>query len=164
MNMYTNYESPLGRVLLVSDGSFLTGAYFAGQKYEVVPGADWRPEPTLNILRETSRQLQEYFAGRLRDFDIPLQLQGTAFQQMIWDALLKIPFGMTVSYGELAAEVERRDAVRAVGAAVGRNPVSVIVPCHRVIGGNGSLTGYAGGLHRKRALLDLETAAQPKVA
>lgn len=159
MKRYTSYESPLGRMLLVSDGSFLTGAYFSGQKYEASPGPDWRPEADLELFGNACRQLQEYFAGKRRVFDIPLRLQGTPFQRMVWNALLKIPFGRTVSYGELAAGVERQDAVRAFGAAVGRNPVSVIVPCHRVIGRNGSLTGYAGGLERKRALLDLEAAA-----
>jgi methylated-DNA-[protein]-cysteine S-methyltransferase len=102
--------------------------------------------------------LHEYFSGRRRHFDIPLRLQGTPFQMKVWNALMEIPLGSTVSYGELAGRIKRKDAVRAVGAAVGRNPVSVIVPCHRVIGSGGSLTGYAGGLERKRALLDLEEA------
>jgi methylated-DNA-[protein]-cysteine S-methyltransferase len=158
MNRYTTFDSPLGQILLVSDGSLLTGAYFSGQKYEPVPGPGWRLEPDLGIFQEASLQLHEYFAGRRRQFDIPLHLQGTPFQTKVWKALLEIPHGSTVSYGELAGRIKRKDAVRAVGAAVGRNPVSVIVPCHRVIGSGGSLTGYAGGLERKRALLDLEEA------
>lgn len=158
MNRYTTFDSPLGRILLVSDGSFLTGAYFSGQKYEPVPSQGWRPEPDLGIFQDASFQLHEYFSGRRRHFDIPLRLQGTPFQMRVWDALMEIPLGTTVSYGELAGRIKRKDAVRAVGAAVGRNPVSVIVPCHRVIGSGGSLTGYAGGLERKRALLDLEEA------
>ncbi len=158
MNRYTTLDSPLGQILLVSDGSLLTGAYFSGQKYEPVPGQDWRLDPDLGILQDASLQLHEYFAGRRRQFDIPLHLLGTPFQMKVWNALLEIPLGSTVSYGELAGRIKRKEAVRAVGAAVGRNPVSVIVPCHRVIGSGGSLTGYAGGLERKRALLDLEEA------
>lgn len=158
MNRYTTLDSRLGQILLVSDGSLLTGAYFSGQKYELEPGPGWRPEPDLGILQDASLQLHEYFAGRRRQFDLPLHLQGTPFQVRVWNALLEIPLGSTVSYGELAGRIKRKDAVRAVGAAVGRNPVSVIVPCHRVIGSGGSLTGYAGGLERKRALLDHEEA------
>jgi len=143
-------------MLLVSDGSLLTGAYFSGQKYEVLPVPGQQFEPELEIFRNASRQLAEYFDGRRRRFKIPLQLRGTPFQMMVWDALLEIPFGVTRSYGELAGRINKRSAVRAVGAAVGRNPVSIIVPCHRVIGSNGSLTGYAGGLERKLALLEHE--------
>ena len=158
MKMYTTFESPLGRVLLVSDGSALTGVYFSGQKYEPTPGPDWRSEADVKIFQDATRQLQEYFAGRRRAFNLPLRLQGTEFQRKVWNALLEIPFGKTVSYGKLAGQLERKEAVRAVGAAVGRNHLSVIVPCHRVIGSDGSLTGYAGGLERKRALLDLEAS------
>ena len=158
MNRYTTFDSPLGQILLVSDGSLLTGAYFSCQKYEPEPGPGWHREPDLGIFQDASLQLHEYFAGRRRQFDIPLHLRGTPFQMKVWNALLEIPLGSTVSYGELAGRIMRKDAVRAVGAAVGRNPVSVIVPCHRVIGSGGSLTGYAGGLQRKRALLDLEEA------
>ena len=156
MNRYTTFDSPLGQMLLVSDGSFLTGTYFSGQKYEPVPGLGWQIQPTLGLFQDASCQLHEYFAGRRQQFDIPLRLQGTPFQMKVWYALLDIPLGCTVSYGELARLIKRKDAVRAVGAAVGRNPVSLIVPCHRVIGSGGSLTGYAGGLERKRWLLDHE--------
>jgi methylated-DNA-[protein]-cysteine S-methyltransferase len=111
------------------------------------------------VLRETEQQLADYFAGRRRQFDLPLDLShGTAFQQSVWQALLAIAPGRTTSYGALALAVGKPAAVRAVGAAVGRNPISVIVPCHRVLGADGSLTGYAGGLERKRALLELEGA------
>jgi methylated-DNA-[protein]-cysteine S-methyltransferase len=158
MKIYTNIESPLGRVLLVSDGTSLTGVYFSGQKYEPTPGPDWRHDPDLKILKKSGLQLQEYFAGDRKVFHIPVSLQGTPFQRKVWNALTEIPLGETISYGELAERVDRSSAVRAVGAAVGRNPVSVIVPCHRVIGRDGSLTGYAGGLERKRALLALEAA------
>lgn len=158
MNKFTTIDSPLGRILLVSNGSFLTGAYFSGQKYEPDPDLDssWSPDPDLDIFKDASFQLRDYFAGRLQRFDIPLRLEGSSFQLKVWNALLEIPFGSTESYGQLAGRIKRKNAARAVGAAVGRNPVSVIVPCHRVIGSAGSLTGYAGGLDRKRALLDLE--------
>ena len=119
----------------------------------------WQPDPAHPVLCIAAEQLTAYFAGQRSDFDLPLDLShGTAFQQAIWQALLAIPHGTTTSYGELGARIGNPAAVRAVGAAVGRNPISVIVPCHRVIGMNGALTGYAGGLHRKTALLTLEGA------
>jgi methylated-DNA-[protein]-cysteine S-methyltransferase len=158
MKIYTSIESPLGQVLLVSDGTSLTGAYFYGQKYEPTPGPDWVPDPELKILKRAGLQLREYFTGNRRRFHIPVQLQGTPFQMKVWNAISEIPLGETRSYGQLADQVGNPIATRAVGAAVGRNPVSVIIPCHRVIGRDGSLTGYAGGLERKRALLSLEAA------
>lgn len=158
MNIYANIESPLGRILLVSDGTTLTGVYFSGQKYEPVPGPDWQPDPDLNVLKTGGLQLLEYFAGDRRIFNLPVRLCGTPFQRKVWDAISEIPLGETKTYGELARRIDRITAVRAVGAAVGRNPLTVIIPCHRVIGSDGSLTGYAGGLERKRALLALEAA------
>lgn len=158
MIIYTNIVSPLGRVLLVSDGASLTGVHFSGQKHEPTQGPDWRHDPDSKILKKTALQLREYFAERRRVFHIPLRLDGTPFQVKVWNALTEIPWGATISYGELARRVGKAGAARAVGAAVGRNPVSVIVPCHRVIGQDGSLTGYGGGLDRKRALLTLEAA------
>ena len=119
--------------------------------------AVWPVDPDHPVLQEVMRQLSDYFAGRRTQFDVPLDLAyGTAFQQSVWQALLKIPQGGTASYGELSARIGKPAAVRAVGAAVGRNPVSIIVPCHRVMGAGGALTGYAGGLERKSALLRLE--------
>lgn len=160
MNAYTLFDSPLGPILLVSDGPHLTGVYFRGQKHEPLfahaPG--WRSEPDSPIFLDAAAQLGQYFAGRRKEFDLPLHLTGTPFQKKIWDALREIPFGDTVSYAQLAGRAGNVNGARAVGAAVGRNPISVIVPCHRVIGSAGSLTGYAGGLERKRALLDLEAA------
>jgi methylated-DNA-[protein]-cysteine S-methyltransferase len=158
MKIYTDMKSPLGQIRLVSDGALLTGLYFSGQKYEPAPGLDWRQDPDSEILKMSVLQLMEYFAGDRKVFQVPIGLQGTPFQREVWKALREIPVGETTTYGELAARVDRVSAVRAVGAAVGRNPVSVIVPCHRVIGRDGSLTGYAGGLDRKRALLELEAA------
>ncbi|MGH8805206.1 MAG: methylated-DNA--[protein]-cysteine S-methyltransferase [Polaromonas sp.] len=123
--------------------------------------APWPSDPHHPVLKKVARQLDEYFAGQRTDFNVPLDLAyGTAFQQSVWQALLAIPQGGTLSYGEVSQRIGKPAAVRAVGAAVGRNPVSIIVPCHRVLGTNGSLTGYAGGLHRKTALLKLEGALQ----
>lgn len=114
------------------------------------------PDPEAVPLPETRRQLEEYLAGRRRDFDVPLAFGGTPFQRLCWEALLRIPYGETRSYGQMAREIGRPAAVRAVGHANHDNPIGVIIPCHRVIGANGSLTGYAGGLDMKRALLELE--------
>ncbi|MDI1271253.1 MAG: methylated-DNA--[protein]-cysteine S-methyltransferase [Polaromonas sp.] len=123
--------------------------------------ATWPSDPEHPVLKEVMRQLGEYFAGRRTEFDVPLDLaHGTAFQQSVWQALLDIPQGGTASYGEVGRRIGKPAAVRAVGAAVGRNPVSIIVPCHRVMGANGALTGYAGGLDRKTALLKLEGVLQ----
>ncbi|UCE32804.1 MAG: methylated-DNA--[protein]-cysteine S-methyltransferase [Burkholderiales bacterium] len=148
--------SPLGPMLAVSDGSALTGLYFEGQRHGPTIGPDWRDAPALEIFATLRSELEQYFAGATARFSIRLSLRGTAFQRAVWDALLSIGPGSTCSYAELARAIGRPRAVRAVGAAVGRNPVSVIVPCHRVVGSDGALTGYAGGLRRKRALLALE--------
>lgn len=161
-------ETPLGTVRIVARGDAIAGVWFDGQKYDAVPDAAWRESPGDPLLRDAARQLKEYFAGRRRRFDVALAPQGTAFQQSVWRAIAKVPAGRTASYGDLARRIGRSAAVRAVGAAVGRNPLSVIVPCHRIVGSDGSLTGYAGGLDRKRALLALECvevdAAQDAVA
>lgn len=158
MNVYSTVESPLGEIRLFSDGRCLTGLYFSGQKYEFRPDPDWHAIPDLEIFERSRTELREYFAGRRRGFDVPVDLRGTPFQIRVWNALRAIPWGETLSYGDLAGRMGRKEAVRAVAAAVGRNPVSIIVPCHRVVGRDGSLTGYAGGLERKRALLDMEGA------
>lgn len=149
-------ESPLGRVLLAATDQGLAGVWFEDQKH--FPDLSRVPaQPGHPTLVAAARQLQQYFAGQRKVFELPLDLRaGTAFQQSVWQALLRIPAGTTASYGALSQQIERPRAVRALGAAVGRNPVSVIVPCHRVLGADGSLTGYAGGLHRKTALLQLE--------
>ena len=151
----TTVDTPLGPVLLARTATGLAGAWFEGQKAHpgalAAPRADGDP-----LLREASRQLTDYLAGRRDGFELPLDLQGTDFQRQVWRALQRIVRGRTASYADIARRVGRPSAVRAVGAAVGRNPVSVIVPCHRVVGSDGSLTGYAGGLPRKTALLQLE--------
>ena len=142
----------------------LAGVWFEGQRHlppQLVKPYVWREAPEHPVLRQAITQLSEYYAGTRTVFDLPLDLgHGTAFQQSVWQALLAIPQGGTLSYGQVSQRIGKPEAVRAVGAAVGRNPLSVIVPCHRVLGSNGSLTGYAGGLHRKTALLKLEGALQ----
>jgi methylated-DNA-[protein]-cysteine S-methyltransferase len=147
--------SPLGTMLLARTAHGLAGAWFDAQKHH--PGAIDAPERDEDpLLAETARQLHAYFAGRSCVFDVPLDLQGSAFQRAVWQALLRIEPGATTSYGQIARELGAPSASRAVGAAVGRNPVSIIVPCHRVVGSAGALTGYAGGLERKVSLLRIE--------
>ncbi|MBC7393384.1 MAG: methylated-DNA--[protein]-cysteine S-methyltransferase [Variovorax sp.] len=154
----THIDSRLGGVTLAATDEGLAGAWFDHQKHSP-DTAGWQSNDAHPVLREAAAQLRDYFDGKRQRFDLPLDLShGTAFQQSVWQALLAIPSGATTSYGALSAGVGKPAAVRAVGAAVGRNPISVIVPCHRVVGKDGSLTGYAGGLERKTALLELEGA------
>jgi methylated-DNA-[protein]-cysteine S-methyltransferase len=166
MNRYRIVESPLGEVLLRAREDKLTGVFFAGQKYyplSAVPPGAHAPQDmpaARRVLDRAADELAEYFAGARQRFTVPMHLAGTAFQQSVWQALAAIPFGATVSYGALAAELGLPPThARAIGGAVGRNPLSVMVPCHRVLGACGDLTGYAGGTHRKRALLQLEGVA-----
>jgi methylated-DNA-[protein]-cysteine S-methyltransferase len=152
------YASPLGPMIVAATDKGLAGLWFEGQRHLPDTGA-WPHTPKHPVLVEAVAQLRDYFAGRRTQFELPLDLQGgTPFQQSVWQALLAIPAGGTSSYGAISQQVGRPSAVRAVGAAVGRNPVSIVVPCHRVLGRDGSLTGYAGGLERKSALLALEGA------
>ena len=151
----THYESPLGRMLLATTDRGIAGVWFVGQRHG--PDACGWPEDAAHpLLQQAIAQLAGYFAGDRTRFDLPLDLQGTPFQQSVWTALLAIPPGGTTSYGQLGRQLGRPQAARAIGAAVGRNPVSIVVPCHRVLGTGGGLTGYAGGLERKTALLRLE--------
>jgi methylated-DNA-[protein]-cysteine S-methyltransferase len=159
MNRYSLVPSPLGEILLAFDDDALTGLYFVGQKDEPAVAADWRRDDGHPIARSVSAQLLRYFDGGGARFDVPLRLEGTDFRRRVWQVLREIPAGRTICYGDVAARVGLPAAVRAVGTAIGRNPVSIIVPCHRVIGRDGTLTGYAGGLHRKRYLLQLEGVA-----
>lgn len=158
MNIYTYMDSPIGRLLLRSDGEALTGLYMDVPDQPVPrqrsEGADgWAEAADGGPLPRAVGQLEEYFAGRRRDFDLPLCLKGTEFQRRVWAALTEIPYGATWSYGRLAQRIDNPNASRAVGLANGRNPLSILVPCHRVIGADGSLTGYGGGVERKRWLL-----------
>ena len=155
----TRYDSPLGTMLLAATGRGLAGVWFEGQRHQP-DGRMWPIDASHPVLVRAMQQLDEYFGGRRTSFDLPLDLRrGTTFQQSVWQALLGIPCGQHVTYGALSRRIGKPEAVRAVGAAVGRNPVSIVVPCHRVLGSNGSLTGYAGGLERKTALLRLEGVA-----
>ena len=153
--IYTTIDSPLGELLLTGDGEALTGLHIREGRRPVEPAPGTERAPAAFAAAEA--QLGGYFAGERWEFDLALdERAGTPFQRQVWNALREIPYGETASYGELAERVGRPTAVRAVGAANGRNPISVIVPCHRVIGTGGSLTGYGGGLERKRLLLELE--------
>ncbi len=180
MILYTEHPSPLGTRLLAASAGGLCGAYFEPHNHFAGPGgwhkvqladagagadtsADAAYGPQLAILREAARQLDEYFARQRRVFDLPLAPRGTPFQSEVWQGLRRIPFGQTWHYARLAEEIARPRAVRAVGAANARNPLSIIVPCHRVIGRDGTLVGYAGGLERKQFLLALEHGEQAEL-
>jgi methylated-DNA-[protein]-cysteine S-methyltransferase len=157
MTSYASIESPLGTLLLTSRDEKLTGLYFADQRHAwIAPG--WIEREDEDIFIQTARQIEEYAAGERTEFDLPLSLAGTPLQTAVWRAIAAIPFGRTITYGELAQRASSPRAVRAVGTATGANPISWIVPCHRVVGKSGALTGYAGGLPRKRALLEFEAA------
>jgi methylated-DNA-[protein]-cysteine S-methyltransferase len=160
--LYRIVDSPIGTIMLVGrteDAAppALSGVYLAGQRYEPAIGSDWLP--AVNEFGFVESELKAYFAAEPVDFGVEFSLQGSDFQRRVWRALSDIPFGTTVSYGALAERVADRTKTRAVAAAVGRNPLSIVIPCHRVVGADGSLTGYAGGLDRKRWLLDHEATA-----
>ena len=161
--LYTShYASPLGGMTLVSDGTALVGLYFDGQKYAAQGLDATRTQKNLLIFEEARRWLDVYFSGRKPDFTPPTAPAGTAFQQSVWEILRTIPYGETTTYGAIARRIEQntgcRMSAQAVGGAVGRNPISILIPCHRVVGTNGSLTGYAGGLDKKAYLLRWEGA------
>jgi methylated-DNA-[protein]-cysteine S-methyltransferase len=152
-------DSPLGPIMLAASDEGLQGAWFVHGQRHMPDSSNWPVSKHSALLRQAGEELKRYFAGEPVAFDVPLDLDsGTAFQQTVWRALLQIPRGTTTSYGVLSARIGHPAAVRALGGAVGHNPLSIIVPCHRVIGADGSLTGYAGGLERKVALLKLEGA------
>ena len=151
---YSYCESPIGKLLLVASERGLSQIWFDGQVQKTGLGAGLREDPA--TLREVMHQLRAYFAGELEIFDLDLVPEGTSFQQKVWDELLKIPYGETISYGQLARRIGDPNASRAVGLANGSNPIPIIIPCHRVIGSNGKLTGYGGGLPIKEKLLALE--------
>jgi methylated-DNA-[protein]-cysteine S-methyltransferase len=152
---YTTMKSPIGPLLLVGDQGGLRLVHFATGRRPQSPDPDWIEDKV--PFKEAIRQLEAYFAGKLQDFDLPLVLDGTAFQLLVWRHLRKIPYGETVSYGQLARRIGSPDAARAVGLANGSNPIPIIIPCHRVIGSNGDLTGFGGGLPVKKKLLALES-------
>jgi methylated-DNA-[protein]-cysteine S-methyltransferase len=153
---YRTIDSPIGPLTLAGRGPVLTNLRMVDQTYEP-SRSHWSLDP--GAFSAAVDQLDAYFAGELTDFDLELDLRGTDFQQRVWKALLTVPYGETRSYGEIAEQIGAPGSARAVGLANGRNPIAIIVPCHRVIGANGSLTGYGGGLERKQALLELEKRA-----
>jgi methylated-DNA-[protein]-cysteine S-methyltransferase len=156
MRYYDTFQSPQGQMLLLATEDGLSGVYFVGQKYFPEKEKKWQRDPDHAPLKQAKRELQEYFAGRRRQFEVALDPQGTPFQRSVWKAISKVAFGRTITYGELARRAGEPGSARAAGAATGRNPISVIVPCHRIVGSDGRLIGYAGGLKRKHALLALE--------
>jgi methylated-DNA-[protein]-cysteine S-methyltransferase len=164
MVYFTTYESPIQELKLLSDGRSLIGLYMMSERHSLQQQSDWVEDDSVAPFSETKRQLDEYFAGELTEFDLPIQLHGTEFQQKVWEVLKTISYGVTMSYGELAKLINQPNASRAVGLANGKNPVSIVVPCHRVIGANGKLTGYGGGIERKQWLLSHERLMQMKQA
>ena len=156
MLSYDYFRGPQGRMLLAADDRGLASVSFLGQKYAPRVAADWRRDAAHPLLRQAKRELAEYFSGKRQRFSVKLAPRGTPFQRSVWKAISGVGFGRTIAYAELARRAGRPGSARAAGAATGRNPLGVIVPCHRIVGSNGSLTGYAGGLSKKRALLALE--------
>jgi len=157
--IYTTVESPIGELLLLGDGEVLHGLYMQAGRRPIRIRPAWERDDS--AFPEARAQLAQYFAGERTSFDLPMQLDGSVFQRTVWHALTEIPYGQTISYGELARRIGRPDLARAVGTANGQNPIAVIVPCHRVIGSDGKLVGYGGGLENKRLLLDLEQGRVP---
>jgi methylated-DNA-[protein]-cysteine S-methyltransferase len=158
---FRTLSSPLGKLLLAGGEEGLRYLAFENGQYPIEPARDWKRDDRFALFSRVERELRAYFAGRLRSFSVPLAPRGTPFQLRVWRALLRIPYGKTLTYTELALRAGRPAAVRAAGAANARNPVSILIPCHRVVGRNGSLTGYGGGLDAKRTLLELEGALAP---
>ena len=163
-----HYDSPLGGITLASDGASLTGLWFDGQKYFADTLSGEREEKRLPVFNETAKWLDVYFSGNEPDFTPELNMKTTPFRKLVWELLLTIPYGRTMTYGEVAALLAEQKGLphmsaQAVGGAVGHNAISIIIPCHRVVGANGSLTGYAGGIGRKLKLLELENADLTKL-
>lgn len=154
--VYKMIDSPVGKLRLVASDKGLAAILWEKDDPRRVRLGPAEPDPDDRFLKQTESQLKEYFGGKLKKFTVPLDFNGTDFQKSVWTALLTIPFGETRSYGEIARQIGRPDASRAVGAANGRNPISIVAPCHRVLGADGKLTGFAGGLEAKHQLLKLE--------
>jgi methylated-DNA-[protein]-cysteine S-methyltransferase len=152
--VFRTLASPVGVITVAGDGTHVTNIRMTDQTHEPAGRDGWRHEPS--AFSEAADQLRSYFGGERTTFDLPIRLAGPDFHRRVWDALLEIPYGETASYGEIARRIGKPGAARAVGVANGHNPIAIVVPCHRVIGADGSLTGYGGGLHRKQILLDLE--------
>ena len=164
MHYFDFYQSPMGRMLIVATDQGLSGLYFVDQKYYREVAREWLRGANHKTIQETARQLSEYFAGARKEFAITFAAEGTPFQTSVWKAISSVKYGDSITYSELARRAGHPGAVRAAGTATGRNPITIIVPCHRIVGSDGSLTGYAGGLDRKRALRELESGARPLFA
>lgn len=160
MTNYARFITPLGTVLATAVGGYLTSVNFVDAKYTPEIGAGWKEDPASTPLKECARQLGDFFEGKRQCFDLPIAPEGTPFQKRIWREIARIPFGETITYAQLAARAGAPGSARAAGAATGRNPIAVVVPCHRIVGADGSLTGYAGGLERKMKLLEIEGVVQ----
>ena len=156
MIKFARIVTPLGTLFATAAGGALTGLYFEGGRHAPAISGAWVEHPAAAPLRECARQVNEYLQGKRQRFDLPLAPEGTEFQRRVWLEIARIPFGETLTYAELARRAGAPGAARAAGAATGRNPLSIIVPCHRVVGTDGSLTGYAGGIERKARLLEIE--------
>lgn len=160
MTRYAKFHTPLGAVLATAEGGFVTSVNFIAAKYAPSLGKDWEEDPHSSPLKECAEQLADYFAGIRQRFDLPVAPRGTPFQERVWREIARVPCGQTITYSELASRAGAPGSARAAGAATGRNPISIVVPCHRIVGADGSLTGYAGGLARKRKLLEIEGVLQ----
>jgi len=164
MITYLRFATPLGEMIAIANGERLTNLDFTNSKYTPKVRDDWRENARSPLLRQCVREVTEYFAGRRRSFDLPLAPEGTAFQQRVWKEIARVPCGKTISYAQLAMRCGAPGAARAAGAATGRNPLAIVVPCHRIVGSGGALTGYAGGVDRKARLLALEGAREETFA
>ena len=160
MIRYARFITPLGTVLATAAGGLLTSVNFVDAKYTPEIARDWKEDPDSSPLKDCARQLRDYFDGKRQCFDLPVAPEGTPFQKRVWQEIARIPFGATITYAQLAARAGAPGSARAAGAATGRNPIAVVVPCHRIVGTDGSLTGYAGGLERKTKLLEIEGVLQ----
>lgn len=164
MIRYARLKTPLGTLVAIAAGGVVTGLHFDGGRHAPEIAPEWREEPYASPLRECAEQLADYFAGKRQCFDLPVAPRGTPFQQRIWREIAKVPYGATITYAELAVRAGAPGSARAAGAATGRNPLAIVVPCHRIVGSGGALTGYAGGLPRKERLLALEGALEDAAA
>ena len=164
MTRYARLKTPLGTLIAIAAGGVVTALHFDGGRHAPAIAPEWREDPYASPLRECAEQLADYFAGKRQCFDLPVAPRGTPFQQRVWREIAKVPYGATITYAELAVRAGAPGSARAAGAATGRNPLAIVVPCHRIVGSSGALTGYAGGLPRKERLLALEGALEDATA
>ena len=164
MTRFARFRTPLGTMVAIAAGGALVGLHFEGGRHAAPIAPEWREDPYASPLRECAEQLADYFAGKRQCFDLPVAARGTPFQQRVWREIAKVRHGETITYAELAERAGSPGAARAAGAATGRNPLALVVPCHRIVGADGSLTGYAGGVDRKERLLALEGAIEDATA